>query len=67
MSDHYDSFDPYDRFYDPGGRSSLHAGKRKYKCPTCGRKNALTLKDKKKGYQCDRCADGLEGNFDREY
>ena len=47
-------------FRDPGGRSALRAGVRKYKCPTCGRKNMLTLADKQKGYQCDSCADAVE-------
>lgn len=59
--------DPHDRFRDPGGRSALHPGKRTEPCPTCGRENSLTKKDAKKGYQCDRCADGLEGHFGREY
>ena len=48
------------RFYDPGGRSALRAGKRKFPCPTCKRENSLTAADVKRGYQCDRCADALE-------
>ena len=54
-------------FRDPGGRSALRNGKRIYPCPTCGRENMLTEKDKKLGYQCDICADGLEGRFGSEY
>jgi len=58
-------YDAYERqqmnFRDPGGRSALRAGKRVYPCPTCGRENQLTAKDKKLGYQCDRCADSAEG------
>lgn len=50
-------------FADPFGRSALRAGKRIYPCPTCGRENQLTAKDKKLGYQCDRCADRAEGRF----
>lgn len=48
-------------FADPGGRSALRAGVRKFPCPTCGRKNALTAEDVRRGYQCDRCADAAEG------
>jgi predicted RNA-binding Zn-ribbon protein involved in translation (DUF1610 family) len=48
-------------FRDPGGNSALRAGKRIYPCPTCGEPNALTEKDRKLGYQCDRCADRAEG------
>jgi len=55
------------RFRNPGGRSALYPGKRTEKCPTCGRNNMLTKKDVAKGYQCDICADGSEGHFDREY
>jgi predicted RNA-binding Zn-ribbon protein involved in translation (DUF1610 family) len=51
---------PYD-FRDPGGRSALRNGKRIHPCPTCGRKNMLTDKDKNLGYQCDMCADEAEG------
>lgn len=51
-------------FRDPGGRSALRTGKRVYPCPTCGRKNMLTAKDKQRGYQCDRCADAAEGGFE---
>lgn len=48
-------------FADPGGRSALRAGSRIYPCPTCNRPNQLTAEDKKRGYQCDRCADQAEG------
>ena len=49
----------------------IHAPRRaynqkRYPCPTCGTPNCLTEKDKEKGYQCDRCADGEEGNFRNE-
>ena len=57
----------YDRFRDPHGKSALHPGKRTEKCPTCGRPNMLTKKDVAKGYQCDICANGLEGHFGGEY
>lgn len=52
------------RFRDPGGRSSLHPGKRIHPCPTCGKRNALTPQDTRKGYQCDRCADQAESGCD---
>lgn len=64
MSDFYDYDEDYrDRleFYDPGGKSALRAGVRRYPCPTCGKKNALTKKDVQLHYQCDECADRAEG------
>lgn len=65
---YYDESDDYGYgFRDPGGRSALRAGKRIHPCPTCGRKNQLTEKDKRLGYQCDRCADRAEGRFGSEY
>lgn len=55
-------------FADPGGNSALRraskSNPRIYPCPTCGRKNALTLKDKQLRYQCNACADRDErGGF----
>lgn len=54
-------YDPSLEFADPGGRSALRAGKRKHKCPTCKAPNRLTDEDKRRGYQCDDCADRAEG------
>jgi len=52
-------------FADPGGRSALRAvtkrNPRNLPCPTCGKKNRLTPKDRVLGYQCDECADRVEG------
>jgi hypothetical protein len=52
-------------FANPGGNSALRAASatnpRNLPCPTCGRKDMLTPKDVRLGYQCDRCADALEG------
>lgn len=52
-------------FAEPGSRSALRAATpsnpRNLPCPTCGRKNALTPKDRALGYQCNRCADRAEG------
>ena len=51
-------------FADPGGNSALRAASasnpRNLPCPTCGEPNRLTPADKRKGYQCDACADALE-------
>lgn len=51
-------------FADPGGRSALRAATpsnpRNLPCPTCGRANRLTPKDRALGYQCDACADRAE-------
>ena len=48
-------------FADPGGRSSLRAGKRNLPCPTCKQPNRLTATDRQHRYQCDACADRDEG------
>ena len=69
--DYYDDYDDYDDygddFADPGGRSALRASgpnnPRSYSCPTCGRKNVLTLRDRNLGYQCDSCADRAERGY----
>lgn len=57
--------DDYNDFRDPGGRSALRSASKKnprnLPCPTCKRKNMLTPKDKRLGYQCDFCADRDEG------
>lgn len=66
---HDDDDDPIERemrarqFRDPGGKSALGCGARKYPCPTCKQPNRLTAGDKKKGYQCDSCADRDEGYY----
>ena len=54
-------------FRDPGGKSALRNGPRRYPCPTCERPNVLSQADKNKGYQCDRCADIAEGSLRYEY
>jgi hypothetical protein len=55
-------------FADPGGNSALRRvtrdNPRNKPCPTCGRKNVLTPEDVSLHYQCDRCADALEGGLD---
>lgn len=67
MSDYYQEENDYG-FRDPGGRSALRKGKRIHPCPTCGRDNMLSQKDKDLGYQCDLCADAAEGcGFAGEY
>ena len=52
-------------FADPGGNSALRAettdNPRDRSCPTCGRENVLTRIDEQRSYQCDSCADALEG------
>jgi hypothetical protein len=53
------------QFADPGGRSALRAASKKnprnLPCPTCGSPNKLTPIDRSLGYQCNDCADKLEG------
>jgi len=52
-------------FQDPYGASALRratrTNPRNLPCPTCGEANRLTQKDVNLGYQCDACADLLEG------
>lgn len=52
-------------FADPGGNSALRAATknnpRNLPCPNCGTPNVLTPADRRRGYQCDRCADAAEG------
>ena len=52
-------------FQDPYGHSALRratrTNPRNLPCPTCGEANRLTRKDRDLGYQCDECADRLEG------
>ncbi len=54
-------------FQDPGGRSALRRATRNnprnLPCPTCGKPNRLTPLDRKRGYQCDDCADRAEGRW----
>lgn len=61
----YGDLDRDEEFEDPGGRSALRkatpSNPRIHPCPTCGRPNQLTAKDVRLGYQCDYCADALEG------
>lgn len=62
---HFDDCDFNIEFADPGGRSALRASSksnpRNRSCPNCGRRNVLTPADIAAGYQCDACADALEG------
>jgi hypothetical protein len=55
-------------FADPGGVSALRAATRNnprnLPCPTCKRPNMLTPLDRRRGYQCDICADKLERGVD---
>jgi len=51
-------------FRDPGGRSALRAGKLKWPCKGCGRRNMLSDADKARHYVCDRCADAAEQGID---
>lgn len=68
--DGWDDDDCEDRsmFADPGGNSALRAetpnNPRNLPCPTCGTPNVLTPEDKRRGYQCDSCADRAERGYD---
>lgn len=55
------------QFADPAGRSALRAATssnpRNLPCPTCGEPNRLTPEDRRRGYQCDTCADETERGY----
>jgi len=54
-------------FADPGGESALRAATkdnpRNLPCPNCGEPNRLTPIDRRRGYQCDACANQLERGY----
>ena len=54
-------------FASPGGTSALRAAHRgnprNLPCPTCKQPDKLTPADVRRGYQCDDCADRLEGGY----
>lgn len=54
-------------FADFTGRSALRratrSNPRNLPCPTCKQPNRLTPADKRKGYQCDSCADKAEAGI----
>lgn len=60
----YSGDDDRSMFADPGGKSALRASSkcnpRNLPCPTCKQPNRLTPADKRRGYQCDQCADRAE-------
>jgi hypothetical protein len=57
--------DRCEMFADPNGHSALRAADannpRNLPCPTCGVPDSLTPADVELGYQCDVCADMVEG------
>ena len=68
----YNPYDPYgddedSMFADPGGGSALRAATkgnpRNLPCPNCGQEDVLTPADRVRGYQCDDCANRLEGGW----
>jgi hypothetical protein len=53
-------------FANPGSalRAATPRNPRNLPCPTCKAPNRLTPADKRKGYQCDSCADKIERGWD---
>jgi hypothetical protein len=43
-------------------RRSSKRNPRNLPCPSCGQPNKLTPADRRRGYQCDDCANRDEGN-----
>lgn len=58
-------------FARPGSNSALRAtnkrNPRNLPCPTCKEPDRLTPADKRRGYQCDSCADAIEGGYGAYY
>lgn len=50
-------------FARPGSalRAATRNNPRCHPCPTCKQEDKLTAADVRRGYQCDDCADALEG------
>lgn len=50
-------------FASPGSalRASSRSNPRNLPCSNCGEPNRLTPADRRRGYQCDPCADAAEG------
>lgn len=67
LIDEYDDDRDEIQFADPGGNSSLRAGPRTERCPTCKFPNRLTVEDVRLGYQCDTCANAQERGIDAPY
>lgn len=44
----------------------LNKGPRYYPCPDCGRENALTVEEKRRGYYCGICTRNVETGMDGE-
>lgn len=69
----YDDYFPDDEenlidgvgFASPGSalRASTDDNPRNQPCPNCFAENVLTLLDVERGYQCDSCADRVEGGM----
>lgn len=53
------------RFANRGSalRAAGHGNQRNLPCPSCKQENKLTPADRARGYQCDDCANALEGGW----
>ena len=60
--DSYDCDPDFERLYQQNQRK-VYAGSAKHTCPDCGRKNALTDEQKRRGYHCDACTRAIEQGF----
>ena len=63
MSYEYTGEDPeFEREYQRDQRK-LYAGQSRHMCPDCGRPNALTDEEKRRGYHCSACTRAIEEGF----
>lgn len=54
MESPYDGDEDFEQSFQDDQRK-IYAGGRNHTCPDCGRENALTDEQKRRGYHCDRC------------
>jgi ribosomal protein L37AE/L43A len=52
-----------DEFYRRQFEAKMNKGGKKHSCPTCKQPNRLSDAQKRRGYQCDECADKEEGAY----
>ena len=59
MDHDYETDEGMERVYQRDQRK-LYSGKARHTCLDCGRENALTDEQKRRGYHCDACTRAIE-------